>query len=91
MKCGYNIFTYCCGLCVALYWGCAFAEIAFSAIWCFTPAMRLLSIILYPTKKVMSILLGTFLGPLMETYGLLFSRIHVVNSQGDPPKPLGDL
>jgi len=25
----------------------------------------------------------------METAGLIFSRIHVVNSQGTPPKPLG--
>jgi hypothetical protein len=25
----------------------------------------------------------------METAGLFFSRIHVVNSQGTPPKPLG--
>ena len=25
----------------------------------------------------------------METFGLFFSRIHVVNSQGTPPKPLG--
>jgi hypothetical protein len=25
----------------------------------------------------------------METYGLIFSRIHVTNSQGPPPRPLG--
>jgi len=25
----------------------------------------------------------------METLGLFFSRIHVVNSQGTPPRPLG--
>ncbi len=25
----------------------------------------------------------------METFGLIFSRIHVTNSQGPPPKSLG--
>jgi len=27
----------------------------------------------------------------METYGLIFSRIHVTNSNGEPPRPLGEL
>ena len=27
----------------------------------------------------------------METIGLIFSRMHVVHSQGTPPKPLGQL
>ena len=29
------------------------------------------------------------MAPMYETAGLLFSRIHVTNSQGPPPKPLG--
>ena len=29
-----------------------------------------------------------FVGPCMETCGLCFSRIHVVNSTGQPPRPL---
>ena len=28
------------------------------------------------------------MGPCAETAGLIFSRIHVTNSQGPPPKPL---
>ncbi len=31
------------------------------------------------------------MGPMMETVGLMFSRIHVVQSQGPPPNPLGSI
>ena len=55
----YKILTYCCGICIALGWGCAFAEVAFGAIWCFTPMMRLLTIVLFPIRKVMSIILSS--------------------------------
>ena len=30
-----------------------------------------------------------FVAPCMETAALMLSRIHVTNSQGPPPKPLG--
>jgi len=87
----YKLLTYCCGICIALGWGCTFAEVAFGTIWFYTPYMRLLSIVLHPVKKIYSIMLSTFLAPFMETIGLMFSRIHVVNSQGEPPRPLGEL
>jgi hypothetical protein len=32
-----------------------------------------------------------FLGPYMETMGLFFSRIHVVNSTGPAPPPFGSM
>ena len=35
--------------------------------------------------------LVAFVGPCVETAGLLFARIHVVNSTGTPPKPLGQM
>ena len=59
LKCWYQLLTYCCGICHALAWGCTFADVAFAAIWIITPSMRLLSIILHPTKKIMSILLSS--------------------------------
>ena len=31
------------------------------------------------------------MGPCMETIGLIFARIQVVNSTGPAPKPLGEL
>jgi len=91
MKFVYKLLTYCCGMCIALSWGCTFGEIAFANIWFFTPFMRLLTIVLHPLKKIFSIMLSTFLAPCIETYGLIFSRIHVTNSTGEPPKPLGTI
>ena len=85
----YKLMTCLCGMCIALYWGCAFAEIAFYVIWIVTPGLRAMHIMLHPVKKIMQIMLSTFVGPWAETVGLLFSRIHVTNSQGPPPKPLG--
>jgi hypothetical protein len=94
-ECGFNIYykiaTYLCGICIALEWGCTFGAVAFSAVWIFTPFMRLLSIILSPIRKLIAIYLSSFVAPCVETAGLIFSRIHVVNSTGAPPKPLGAL
>merc|ERR1719350_103189 len=87
MKMYYKLMTYCCGICIALHWGCTFGQVAFSAIWMYTPMMRLLSIMLHPIRKIMAIVLGTCCAPFAETMGLLFSRIHVTNSTGEPPKP----
>ena len=55
----YQILTYLCGLCISLYWGCAFAFVAFGSIWICTPLMRMISICLHPTKKIMGIYLGS--------------------------------
>jgi len=87
----YKFLSCLCGICIALYWGCYFACLSFYAIWCCTPHLRALHICLHPIKKMHSIYLGTFMAPYMETLGLCFSRIHVTNSQGQPPKPLGGL
>ena len=113
----YKLLTFLCGICIALYWGCTFACLAFEAIWLWTPSIRALHIALHPIKKIYSITLGgenhcfsyarnnnnseklnpllflllAFLAPLMETLGLFFSRIHVTNSTGEPPKPLDGL
>ena len=39
-------------------------------------------------KWVLFIILA-FLAPLMEAQGMIFSRIHVTNSQGPAPLPFG--
>ena len=85
----YKLNSFCCGICIALMWGCTFGEVAFGIIWFITPMLRLLHIVLHPTKKILNIILSTCVGPFYETAGLLFSRIHVTQSQGPPPKPLG--
>lgn len=55
----YKILTFLCGIFVALAWGCTFAHISFSIIWCFAPALRALHIVLNPFKKIYSILLAS--------------------------------
>jgi hypothetical protein len=84
----YNILTFCCGLILAVSWGCLFAEIAFFVIWIVGPLLRALNIIMYPLKKILLIVLSAIWGPIIEIHSLIFSRIHVTMAQGQPPKPL---
>jgi caveolin 3 len=84
----YKILTFLFGIFVALEWGCVFAMISFSVIWCWGPFLRALHIMLHPIKKILQILLSAFVGPAIEVYALIFSRIHVTQSQGPPPKPM---
>lgn len=103
----YKILTFLCGIFIAIFWGCAFAKISFTVIWCWSPALRALHIVLYPIKKILQIFLSSnstsfifvnftlissiliaFVGPCMEVHALIFSRIHVTQSQGPPPKPI---
>ncbi|VDI59892.1 caveolin 3 [Mytilus galloprovincialis] len=43
-NCCYKLLTTLCGLCIALYWGCMFAQITFEQVWCVTPGLRTCSI-----------------------------------------------
>ncbi|OPL33199.1 hypothetical protein AM593_00717, partial [Mytilus galloprovincialis] len=38
-SCCYKFLTAICGICIALYWGCCFACLAFEHIWCVTPSL----------------------------------------------------
>jgi hypothetical protein len=84
----YKILTFLCGICIALEWGCVFAQISFNVIWCWGPYLRAMHIMLHPIRKVLQICLSSFVGPVMEVVALIFSRIHVTQSQGPPPKPM---
>ncbi|CAF1059044.1 unnamed protein product [Brachionus calyciflorus] len=84
----YKILTILTGIFVALGWGCTFACVSYGVIWCIAPCMRLLHVCLNPTKKILSIILSSFCGPIMSVQALIFSRIHVTNSTGEPPKPI---
>ena len=64
----YMIMTFLCGIISALSWGCTFGCLSFIIIWCVTPLLRCISIILHPVKKILSILLTSNLN-------LLFSLI----------------
>ena len=53
----YSILTLLCGIISALSWGCTFGCLAFEIIWCITPCVRLLNVLLHPIKKIFSIIL----------------------------------
>ena len=42
-------------------------------------------------RSLISLLLFKFSAPIFEVQGLIFSRIHVVNSTGPAPAPIGGL
>ncbi|XP_045200466.1 caveolin-2-like [Mercenaria mercenaria] len=45
-ECWYKMFGLCCGICIAIAWGIEFVPVIFSHVWCFTPFIQLLNIIL---------------------------------------------
>ncbi|XP_060078224.1 caveolin-1-like [Ylistrum balloti] len=78
-NCCYKFMTCLCGICIALYWGCEFAIIAFDQIWCITPSLRVFSIYCGCAQKFFGTVVNCFLAPVCETFGLMFSKIHVTN------------
>lgn len=78
-NCCYKFLTTLCEIFIALHWGCEFAIIAFQNIWCFTPLLRCLSIIMGCCQKFYSSIVSCCLAPLCETCGLCFSQIKVQN------------
>lgn len=78
-NCCYNILAALCGIFIALGWGCEFAWITFSMVWCITPCLRLYSILMGCLQKYFGTCITCFLAPICETCGLLFSRITVSN------------
>jgi hypothetical protein len=91
LGCCYKFITFFTGICIALAWGCLFALITYFQVWIWIPAMRAQSILLGGFSKVWKIYLGAFVVPYFETIGMLFSRIHVTSSTGQPPVPIGHM
>ncbi|XP_033745494.1 caveolin-1-like [Pecten maximus] len=79
-NCCYKFMTFLCGICIALYWGCEFAMIAFDMIWCVTPMMRVHAIYCGCAQKFFGACVNCFLTPICETTGLMFSKITVKNT-----------
>ncbi|XP_064606147.1 caveolin-1-like [Liolophura sinensis] len=68
----YNIATFCCGLCIAMNWGCIFAETAFYHIWYITPYLKWLEINCEPMRKLFRMCLSCCLDPVCESIGTVF-------------------
>lgn len=76
-NCCYKLLTTLCGLCIALYWGCMFAQITFEQVWCVTPGLRTCSIYAGCCQKFIGIFVQCCLAPICETCGLIFSKISM--------------
>ena len=61
----YMILTFLCAIPAALYWGCLFAKVAFTHIWCITPGLALLEINCGVMKKLFTDHHGMFLGSML--------------------------
>ena len=75
----YMILTFLCAIPAALYWGCLFAKVAFTHIWCLTPGLALLEINCGVMKKLFTIIMECLIGPCCATMGLFFSNVKVEN------------
>ena len=78
-SCCYKFLTAICGICIALYWGCCFACLAFEHIWCVTPSLSAFRVECGAWRKYYSICMDCFCAPCCETMGLCFSNIKVQN------------
>ncbi|XP_064606148.1 caveolin-1-like [Liolophura sinensis] len=72
----YKLATLCCGLCIAMNWGCVFAETAFYHVWYITPALKIMEINCGPWKKCCRICLSCLMDPCCESMGLLFHKFE---------------
>lgn len=78
--CCYATTTFFCGICIALYWGWIFGEIACQQIWCFTPLLRMISIQIGFLQKCIGFTFNCCCAPFFSACGLIFSSIYVTES-----------
>ena len=78
-NCCYKLLTTLCGLCIALHWGCTFAQITFDQVWLITPGLRVCAIYAGCCQKYIGIFVQCCMAPICETCGLCFSKITVTN------------
>jgi caveolin 1 len=73
----YRILTAVLAVPLSIMWGLYFALLAFCSIWCIVPFIRGFVIWAEFVKKVWGLMVRTFLDPLFESLGLIFTKIHV--------------
>lgn len=76
-SCCYNIFTFFCGICVAIFWGLDFAVIAFAHVWFVTPFLRICMIHCNLCQKTFGTWVNCCCAPCCEVFSLVFSNIRV--------------
>jgi len=87
----YKLFTLFCGCFIACGWGCTFGCLTIEMVWCYVPMLRYLHILTRPIRKIISIMLSTYVAPMFEAMGMGLSRIHITKSDGPAPAPFGQM
>ena len=75
----YYILTFLCAWWMAFCWGCEFAQLTFCHVWYYTPSLKICQINCGLFQKFWATCLNCCLGPMCETFGLVFSKIGVEN------------
>lgn len=73
----YRILTAVLAVPLSIMWGLYFAMLAFCSIWCIVPFIRGFVIWAEFVKRVWGLMVRTFLDPLFESVGLVFTKIQV--------------
>jgi len=68
----YKISTLCCGICIAMEWGCEFAYTAFYHIWCISPMLKLCEINCGICKRCFTTCMNCLMEPVCTACGALF-------------------
>ncbi|XP_060595541.1 caveolin-1-like [Ruditapes philippinarum] len=76
----YRILTTLCGVCIALMWGCEFAQTAFAHVWCYTPWIRDFSICMGCAQRIFGTIINCCCSPFCEACGGIFTRIKIQKS-----------
>jgi len=87
----YKILTALCGCFIAGCWGISFGCLMCEVIWFNVPLLRFMHIRLKPQRKMISMVLSTYVVPVYESIGMLFSRINITKSEGPAPLPFGQM
>lgn len=73
----YRILTAVLAVPLSVFWGLYFALLAFCSIWCIAPCIKGFIIWTNFVSKIWGLMVRTFLDPLFESIGLIFTKIQV--------------
>merc|ERR1719219_2369490 len=73
----YRILTAVLAVPLSVFWGLYFALLAFCSIWCIAPCIKGFIIWTNFISKIWGLMVRTFLDPLFESIGLVFTKISV--------------
>ena len=75
--CCYKLLTIFLAIPAAFLWGCEFAVLAFSHVWCYTPRFKIFTLQCIFIRKVYTVCLEGCCVPCFEACGAVFSKIVV--------------